>query len=115
MSLPKLLKSIGEKTPAEVKEELLNFYSSMSPEVFSEHIKNSERLAENRGREKEREEIICQLLASGMTVEEVAVILCIKKDIIHTIEKGNATQKIPEYAKKINLRRKRRERQSQKL
>ena len=110
MSLSALLKNIGDKSPAELKEELLKLYETMPPEMFMEHIKNTQRIAEENGREVEREKIVCRFLADGMTVEEIALVLCVKTEKIRVIEENNAKHKIPEYKKALNNRRGRRER-----
>jgi DNA-binding NarL/FixJ family response regulator len=107
-----MLKSISEKTPAEMQAEVIKMYSAMTPEMFFEHTRNVESMAVNRGRDAERDEIVCRLLANGMSVEEIAVILCVKKEIIRIIESNYAATKIPEYAKKLKERRRRRERQT---
>ena len=112
MSLSANLDSLSGKTPSEAKEIILKLYSSMTPERFFEHTRNIESMAISRGRDAEREEIVCRLLANGMTVEEIAVILCVKKEIISIIKSNYAATKIPEYTKKLKERRKRRERQT---
>ena len=112
MSLSAAIKSIGKKTPSEVKEETLKMYSLMTPERFFEHMSNLKNMTIECGRDREREEIVCRLLASGMTVDEITVILCVKKESISIIEHNNAAIKIPEYAKKLRIRRQRREKQA---
>ena len=64
------------------------------------------------GQEKEREELVCRLLASGMTAPDVSVILNIRLDAVRTIEDNNSKILIPEYAKTLKSRRKYREKQS---
>jgi hypothetical protein len=54
---------------------------------------------------KERKECVCRLLASGMTAEEVTVILCLRRDEVDGIAKD--TDKIAKYAKTLNERKKR--------
>jgi hypothetical protein len=110
MSLPNTLKSINVKTPSELKEFLLQYYSSMSPEAYCKHLKHADQSAENRGRENEQVEIICRLLASGMPAEEVATILGIRTNLVQSIERCYAATTIPKYAKKLKERRKRKER-----
>ena len=112
MNLTTAVNSMSGKTPAELKQEFINLYSSMTPERFFEHISNLERRGELNGQDKERGEIVCRLLANGMTAEEIAVILCVKTEVIRAIEKSNAAIKIPEYTKKLKERRRRRERQA---
>jgi hypothetical protein len=73
-------------------------------------LETNERLARQSAREKEREELVCRLLASGMPVNEVSLILKIRKEEISMIGNNNAAVKIPDYAKKLNARRKSRER-----
>ena len=112
MSTTDFLNSLGGKTQAEAKEMILNFYSDMSPERFSEHMSNMREMARQSGQNSEREEIVCRLLASGMDADEIAVVLCIRADAVRIIEHNYAAHKIPNYAKKLKERRRYRERQS---
>jgi hypothetical protein len=68
-------------------------------------LETNERAARQSGQEREREEIVCRLLASDMPVEEISVILKIRKEEIQMIQSNNAAIKIPEYAKKLKARR----------
>jgi len=68
------------------------------------------RHAQESGEEHEREEIVCRLLASGMTVDEISLRLKIRADEIRTIKNNNAKTKIPEYARTYKARAKSRER-----
>lgn len=101
--------SFAERTPAETKEMLLSMYSAMSPERFAEQLRIDRDMAVNYGQEKEREELVCRLLASGMPAEEIAVVLCLRSGAVRLIEQNNAKTKIPKYEKKLKERRKRRE------
>ena len=69
----------------------------------------TERLARQSGHDNEREEIVCRLLASGMTIDEISLILKIRKDEIRIIESNNAQKIIPEYTRTYKARRKSRE------
>jgi len=61
------------------------------------------------GREHEREELVCRLLASGMPGDEISVILNIRIEAIRIIEHNNKAILIPKYEKKLKERRKYRE------
>ena len=77
------------------------------PKVFVEKmLETNERHARKSAQEKEREEVICRLLASGMPAEEISLILKIRIDEIRTIESNNAKEKIPEYARTYKARAK---------
>ena len=102
----------NDKMPSEAKADMIALLSIMPPKKIIEHFQNLQSTAVKNAREDEREEIICQLFASGMTVDEIALILCVKKEIIILIEQNNATTKIPDYTKKYKLRLRRRERQA---
>ena len=104
--------SMSGKSAAEAKETMINLFSSMSPERFSEHMYNLRESARLSGKNGEQDEIVCRLLATGMSVEEIAVILCIRAEAVRAIESNNATTKIPEYIKTLKERRKRREKQA---
>ncbi|MDR2532336.1 MAG: hypothetical protein LBC82_05795 [Oscillospiraceae bacterium] len=66
----------------------------------------------NSGREDEREEFVCRLLANGMSHEEICVVMKIRIEEIRIIESNNAAIKIPDYVKKLKARRKSREKQN---
>ena len=65
--------------------------------------------ARESGRNAEREELVCRLIASGMTVEEISLILKILVDEVRVIEKNNAKIKIPEYERAFKVRKRSRE------
>lgn len=108
MNESELVKSMTDKTPSETKEMLLNLLAAMTPERFTEHMNNTREMAVKYGQEAEREELVCRLLASGMPVEEIAVLLCLRTDAVRIIQQNNAAILIPEYEKKLKERRKRR-------
>ena len=112
MNVSDLFNSISGRTPSDAKETFLKLFSSMPPERLCEHIGNLQNMAQRNGQAKEREEMVCRLLASDMTVEDIASVLCIRADAIRIIESNNATIRIPEYAKSLKERRRRKERQS---
>lgn len=80
------------------------------PKPFVElMLQTNERLALEKGHKDEREENICRLLGSGMTVDEVSLILKIRVEEISDIERCNK-ERIVDYGKKLKARRKSRER-----
>jgi DNA-binding CsgD family transcriptional regulator len=81
------------------------------PKKFVEMmIETNGRHALQLGHEKEREENVCRLLASGMSVEEISLVLKIRIDEIRIIGSNNAKDKIPEYTRTYKARLKSRER-----
>ena len=81
------------------------------PRAFVEMmLKTNERLARESGQYNEREENVCRLLASGMSVDEISLLLKIRADEIRIIESNNAKGKIPEYTRTYKSRLKSRER-----
>ncbi len=81
--------------------------------LVNQMLETRERGAREDERNKEREELVCRLLASGMPVDEISLILKIRKEEISEIEHNNAAIKIPEYAAKLKARRKGREREAE--
>lgn len=104
MNTPALQESLGVKTPEEMKVKLLDFYSGMSSKQFLEHQDHLQQMAKQNGQEDEREEIICRLLASGMSVEEIAITLSIGVSTIRVIESNNAAIMIPKYKETLEER-----------
>lgn len=81
------------------------------PKVLVEKmLETNTRLSRESGRDAEREELVCRLLASGMPIEEISVVLKIRADEIRIIESNNRRIKIPDYVKKLKSRRISRER-----
>ena len=111
MNVSVIFDSLNKKTPSEAKQQVMYLYSAMSTERFFKHMRNMEEMARQSGREKEQEETVCRLLASGMSVEEITVILCVRAETVRLIERNNAATAIPEYTKKLKERQRRRERQ----
>ena len=104
------IKSLFNETPEKMKEKVLLLYSEMPPDRFFDHMRNAQLFEQRLGRENEREEIICRLLASRMTADEIATILSYRIDIIRKIERDNSARKIPEYEKKLKERQRRKNR-----
>ena len=83
------------------------------PKAFVDKMmETTERLARESGRDSEREENVCRLLASGMPAEEISLLLKIRVEEIRIIEKNNARNKIPEYTKTYKSRLKSREKRN---
>jgi len=72
-------------------------------------LKSNEYYATESGKNDEREEWICRLLASGMSEEDISLIRNIRIENIAPVKQSNARIKIPDYAKKLKARRKYRE------
>ena len=99
-------------TLTDQKDKLMQLYAAMTPERLLEHTRYTMDSAYQNGQADEREEIVCRLLASGMPVEEIAVVLCKRVAEIELIQSNNASIAIPKYMKKLAERRKRREKQA---
>ena len=76
-------------------------------QMFSATLMSSIQTATLNGREDEREELVCRLLASGISVEEIAIVLNLRKRDVETIQKSNIKIKIPDYTKRLKQRRER--------
>lgn len=83
--------------------------TTFSWEMVSRLLDTNGRKFEEHGREKERDELVCRLIASGMSVEDISVILNIRIDDVRVIESNYVGTLIPEYAKTLKSRRKYRE------
>ena len=84
---------------------------TFSGKLVSKMLYDNTESAMLTGREREREELVCRLLASGMSAEEISVVLNIRVENIRIIESNNKSIAIPDYAKKLKARRKYREKQ----
>ena len=83
--------------------------TTFSGKMVAKFLHDNTELSVMHGQEKEREELVCRLLASGMPASEISVILNIRIDAVRTIESNNAKIVIPEYAKTLKSRQKYRE------
>jgi len=83
---------------------------SLPQALVERMVKTTEHLARQSAQEKEREEIVCRLLASGMAASEISLLLKIRADEIRIIESNNIKIKIPEYTRTYKARVKSRER-----
>jgi hypothetical protein len=77
--------------------------------VVEKMLETNKRLYLEKGHKDEREEIVCRLLGSGMSAEEISLILKIRIEDILDIERYNR-ERIIDYGKKLKTRRKSRER-----
>ena len=73
--------------------------------VFSATLMSNIQTATSNGRGAEREELVCRLLASCMPVEEISIVLNLRKREIDMIQKNNSEIKLPEYEKQLKRRR----------
>jgi len=99
-------------TSAAKKDIMAGFdlHGDTLPKVFVEKmLETMERHAKQYAQENEREEVVCRLLASGMSVDEISLRLKIRADEIRIIESNNAKTAIPEYKRTYNARVKSRE------
>lgn len=76
--------------------------------VFSTTLMADIQVATSNGHEDECEELVCRLLASGMPIEEISIVLNLRKREVYMIQKNNAGNNIPDYAKILKQRRERR-------
>ena len=80
------------------------------PKAFVEKmLETNSRIATAQGHSDERKEIVCRLLGSGMSVDEISLILKIRTAEITEIERYNHDV-IADYGKKLKARRRSRER-----
>jgi hypothetical protein len=76
------------------------------PRAFVEiMLEKNERDARQSERTLVRNEMVCRLLASSMPIDEISLILKIRKEDIRLIEHENADKTIPGYAKALKARR----------
>ena len=81
--------------------------SALTPDMLNRMLRIEFDAGQKLGIEQKETEIICRLLASSMPVDEVALILCIKADVVSNAAKYNK-EKIATYARQLKGRRRRR-------
>lgn len=80
--------------------------ASLPPDVIMRMLDTHARLAADDAQKKALDDAVCRLLASGMPVEEITTILCIKAEVVVDAEKYN-NDLIAKYAKQLKGRRQR--------
>lgn len=83
----------------------------MPPHVCNTMLKNNYEAGQHSGSESKLTEVICRLLASEMSEDEISVTLCNKPDVVSDVLKYKS-EVITLYAKQLKGRRKRRERKA---
>ena len=86
--------------------------SVLTPDMLTRMLRIEYDAGLERGTKQKETEIICRLLASGMPEDEVALILCIKAEVIGDVAKHNKEQ-IATYARQLKGRRQRRKQQAE--
>lgn len=77
----------------------------MSPPIFTKMINSRYDAGKAVGAGEKHKEVICWLRASGMTAEEISVVLCIKPDVVVDAVQFK-DQLIDTYAHQLKVRRK---------
>ena len=81
--------------------------SSLTPDMLNRMLRIEFDAGQKLGTDEKETEVICRLLASGMPEDEVALILCVKADVVGSAAKHNK-EKIATYARQLKGRRQRR-------
>jgi len=89
-------------TPLSIEERVASLPPALILRTFDVHA----RIAENIAQKKTLNEVVCRLLASGMPAKEIAMILCVKAEIIDDARRGQK-ELIAKYAKQLKGRRQR--------
>ena len=81
--------------------------SILTPDMLNRMLQMQYDAGQKIGTKHKETEIICRLLASGMPEDEVALILCVKADVVGEAAKYNK-EKIATYARQLKGRQRRR-------
>jgi hypothetical protein len=104
-------KTIMEKVMAGENLTPNEWMTIMPPLKFNEMLNDHYEMGKRSGTDDKRDEVICRLLAAGMSEEEVTVVLCVKADAVSEAVK-HRSEIIKTYARQLKARRKSRERRS---
>ena len=94
--------SSADGTPLTVAEQI----AALPPEFIARVFETHARLAEESGKKKALNDIVCHMLASGMTADEIVMILHVKAVVVNEQTKYNQ-ELIAKYAKQLKGRRQR--------
>jgi len=84
--------------------------AQLPPEIVLRTCDSYREYGEARGREEYQQEAICRLLANGMPADEIAIVLCVKADIVKDIASHNR-ELITKYVGQLKGRRYRKTRE----
>jgi hypothetical protein len=79
---------------------------TMPPELVARTFETHGRIAEESAKKKTMNEVVCRLLASGMTAEEIVMLLYIKVEVVDAAVKIHR-ELIEKYAQQLKGRRQR--------
>jgi DNA-binding CsgD family transcriptional regulator len=102
----KMLEILDMKAPDGTTISVAEKIASMPPDVIMRMLDTHARLAAEDAQTKAVDEAVCRLLADGMPADEIAMILCIKADIVANAQK-HKNEIIAKYAKQLKGRRQR--------
>jgi hypothetical protein len=77
--------------------------ATLPPDLVAKAFETHARLAEASSQKKTMNEVVCRLLASGMPVDEIVMILCVKTEIVYDAAKYEK-ELIAKYAKQLKGR-----------
>ena len=78
--------------------------ATMSPELVERMLENHYDFGKQLGEEYYKKEAICRLLASGMSADEIAIVLKIEPDFIDMVRKSRG-EEIAKYREQLKGRR----------
>jgi len=107
----KFLKSVAQDIDSGFDPAGMSFPKPLVERMLA----STEYLARQSGQEHEREDNVCRMLASGMSVEQISLILKIRTDEIRIIQSNNARVTIPEYTRTYKSRVKSRARAAKQI
>ena len=104
MKPEKIIKALADDQMPDLREDPNMLMAALK--ALKPYTDRLEYDAVQSGIKKERTESVCRLFASGLTAEEITVLLCLRRDEIDDIAKWNK-EKISKYAKTLKERKKR--------
>ena len=112
MTTPNHDKTIMEKIKDGERFTPQEWMDIMPPPILEKMLSFNYNAGEKAGSKATLEEAICRLLASGMSAEEISVVLCVNPDVVNDALQED--ERIKTYARQLKSRRKSRENRAKK-
>jgi len=111
MNYQDAIAEFNSKPPQEQHKMMMDFFGNMPYESFNHQREHYEKTMRDRARDDERKEVICRLIAAGMSVDDIALAMAWRVKEVQAIADSYQDRKIPEFVKSFKQRQKRKQKQ----
>jgi len=106
-----ILNEFSSKPPQEQHKLMMDFLGNMPYDRYAQFKANEENTMREHARRNEREDIICRLIAAGMSVDDIALTLVEPIAAVQDIAERCRDRRIRDYTRTFKQRQKRKQQQ----